>query len=224
VLPKILITLPALNEAKFIGQVLQEISATVPNIPILVVNDGSTDDTSKVVVNYDVFLIEHQQNYGKGEAMKTAFSFAQKSGFDWIVFLDGDGQHPPQYLPDFIEIINNNRVDVILGNRQSRKNDMPFHRQLSNGITSILISLCAGQRILDSQCGFRAVRVEKMRNIPLAASGFQVESEMLIKLGKTGATCAHVQIETIYGDEASSINLVADTLKFIKVILKSLWW
>ena len=221
---KILITLAAFNEEKYIGRVLQDISATVPNIPILVVNDGSTDDTTPVAQNYDVSIVEHQHNCGKGEAIKTAFSFAQKSGFDWIIFLDADGQHPPKYLADFIKTIKTNRADVVLGNRQARKNDMPFHRQLSNGITSILISLCAGQRILDSQCGYRGVRVATMRAIQLESHGFQVESEMLLKLGKTGARFEHVHIDTIYGDESSSINLVADTLKFIKLILKSLWW
>lgn len=222
--PRILIVIPAYNEAKFIGRVIEDISAATPNIPILVVNDGSTDDTRRVVQHYDVSLVEHQQNFGKGEAIKTAFSFAQQNKFDWIIFLDGDGQHPPQYLSDFVEKISHDQVDAVLGNRQTRSLDMPIHRLLSNGITSIMISLSAGQRILDSQCGFRAVRTNKMHGINFEADGFQIESELLIKLGKSGARFSHVPIETIYGEESSSINLVADTLKFIKLILKSLWW
>lgn len=221
---RILIAIPVFNEAKFIGRVLDELSAAAPNIPILVVNDGSTDGTAEIVKKYDVRYLEHQQNCGKGEAIQTAFSFARQQKFGWIIFLDGDRQHPPYTIVDFVEEINKNRSDVVLGNRRIRSVNMPFHRVLSNGMTSILISLCAGQRIYDSQCGYRAVRVAKMSSINFVSSGFQVESEMLLKLSKAGAFLTHVPIETIYGDESSSIHLVADTLKFIKLILSCLWW
>ncbi len=221
---RILIAVPVYNEAQFIGRVLDQLSAAAPNIPILVVNDGSTDGTASVIQHYNVQYIEHKKNCGKGEAIQTAFSFARHNKYDWIIFLDGDGQHPPRHISHFIDEIRRNRADVVLGNRRIRSVNMPFHRLLSNGITSILISLCAGQRIYDSQCGYRAVRVAKMRGICFTSSGFQVESEMLLKLGKTGALFTHVPIETVYGDESSSIHLVADTLKFIKLILSSFWW
>ncbi len=221
---RVLIAVTAYNEAKFIVAVLDRMSATAPNIPILVVNDGSTDDTSAIVQQFQVHLIEHVTNYGKGEAIRSAFSFAEKHNFDWIIFLDGDGQHPPEFLPNFIQEIERNRVDVLVGKRKAQAHAMPFHRQLSNGITSILISLCAGRRIHDSQCGYRAIRLCKMKKIILTTTGFQVESELLLKLGKTGAMFGHVPIVTVYGEESSSIDLVGDTLKFIKLIINSLWW
>ncbi len=222
--PNILIALPVYNEEKFIGDVLRKIHAAAPNIPILVVNDGSVDETSRLIRRFDVHLVEHENNLGKGEAIRSAFSYALEKGYDWIIFLDGDGQHPPKHLRDFISEIIRGRADVVLGNRQKRAENMPVHRQLSNGITSVIISICSGQRIRDSQCGYRAVRIGAMKNIILKSQGFQVESEMLIKLGKAGASFSHLEIDTIYGGESSAIRLVDDTFKFIQLVLKSFWW
>jgi len=221
---RILIAIPAFNEERFLGRLLDQLSATVSIDHILIVNDGSTDRTRELASSFGVHLVDHQKNSGKGEAIKTAFSFARAKKFDWILFLDGDGQHPPEYVPAFVEQIQNKDADVFLGNRQERTAKMPFHRQLSNGITSILISLCAGARILDSQCGYRAIRVEKAAGFCYESTGFQIESEMLLKLGKSGARFAHIPITTVYGQESSSIHLVADTLKFIKLLIKSFWW
>ncbi|MBN1466576.1 glycosyltransferase family 2 protein [candidate division KSB1 bacterium] len=219
----VIIAIPVFNEARFIGQLLAEISATVAIDHILVIDDGSTDATAAIARGFGVHLIEHAQNMGKGEAMKTAFSFARQRGYRWIIFMDGDGQHLAGHLPAFLDEIGRERADVVLGHRMDRR-QMPLHRQLSNDMTSVLISLCAGVRIRDSQCGFRAVRLSSMDGIHITAHGFQVESEMLLKLGRAGARLMHLPIRTVYGDEASSIHLLADTLKFIKLLLKSFWW
>ncbi|MBN1478666.1 glycosyltransferase family 2 protein [candidate division KSB1 bacterium] len=224
-LSNVLIAIPAYNEERFIGGLLQEISAIVPHDHILVVNDGSTDRTREIVRSFNVRTIDHHINRGKGEAIKAAFSFARAAEYDWILFLDGDGQHPVRFLGDFFEKIQRNNSDVLLGDRRSRKESMPLHRQLSNGFSSVLVSLCAGgQRVRDSQCGFRAIRLDKMRKIQCRSTGFQVESEILVKLGRAGAKFDHVPITTVYGNETSSIHIVWDTLKFIKLIVKSLWW
>lgn len=221
---RVLVAIPAFNEEKFIEPLLREISAIVPLDHIIVVNDGSTDRTRDIATSLNVKVIDHVRNSGKGEAINSAFFFARQAHFDWILFLDADGQHPPRYIAEFLKMIELNKVDVVLANRRDRRRYMPLHRQLSNGITSILVSLCAGQRILDSQCGFRAIRLAKLHKLEFQSTGFQVESELLIKLGKSGARFEHVPIRTVYGDETSSINVVRDTLKFAKLILKSFWW
>jgi glycosyltransferase involved in cell wall biosynthesis len=222
-LSQILIAIPAYNEAQFIGGLLDEISATCTIDHILVVDDGSIDQTAVIARSRGVQVIEHARNRGKGEAMKTAFSFARRHHFTWVIFMDGDGQHPAEYVKDFIAEIRWERADVVLGNRSGRR-QMPLHRQLSNGITSILISLCVGVRIRDSQCGFRAIRLSSMDGIDFESHGFQVESEMLLKLGKAGAKFAHIPIRTVYGDESSSIRLLSDMFKFVKLLVKSFWW
>ncbi len=220
-----LVAIPALNEARYLQTLLQDISAYFPVDHILVVNDGSTDETGSIARRAGVNIIEHSRNLGKGAAIRSALYFAQKYSFAWVLFLDGDGQHPVSFVPQFLQHIQTGHADLVLGNRHSRSQTMPLHRQLSNGITSIMVSLSAGgQRIYDSQCGFRAIRLKTLHGISLSENGFQLESELLIKIGRTRARIQHVPISTQYRGEHSSIHLVGDTLKFIKLFISSLWW
>jgi len=102
-------------------------------------------------------------------------------------------------------------------------NSMPFHRRASNKLTSWILSLLCGQRIHDSQCGFRRYSVKAVLNTKCDENGFQFESEILIKLLKQNVTFGYIDIPTMYGDEVSSIRNVSDTFKFIKLILGNLW-
>lgn len=221
---RLLVALPAYNEGDHLAKCLNQLSAIINVDHILVVSDGSTDDTADIARTLGVTVIEHKINRGKGEAIRSAISFALTHKFQWIVFLDADGQHPLDALPLFIELINNGDVDFILANRQNRSKVMPVHRQLSNGITSLIISLLIGQRIWDSQCGYRAVALNVIKSVDFHERGFQLESEMLIKCGKQGATFAHVPIQTIYNNASSSIHPFRDTINFINLVFKSLWW
>lgn len=220
---KVLAAIPASNEADAIEQCVRNVSAFVALDHILVVDDGSTDDTGARAQATGARVIAHSHNMGKGAAILTALSFAEQNRFDWIVFMDGDGQHPADRLPAFLRAIGEDRADLLIGNRRQRAARMPRHRQLSNGITSLMVSLWAGRRIHDSQCGMRAVSVSALRGIRLAERGFQLESEMLIKLIRRNVRVAEIDIETIYGNEKSSIRLAADTLKFMRLLLKCLW-
>ncbi|MBD3385300.1 glycosyltransferase [candidate division KSB1 bacterium] len=222
----VLITLPVFNEAEFLESVLFEMCRYVSPENILVVDDGSTDGTLEKAANGDWNVISHTSNLGKGKAIQTAITYAIKSGYDWIVTLDGDGQHPPRYIPDFIRFIRGKSdADVIVGNRYDRYKKMPVMRIMSNGITSVIVSLCAGnQRIMDSQCGFRALRLAAIPLQNLQQSGFQFESELLIRIGKAGGRIYSLPIETVYGSERSSIRAVRDTLKFIGLIFNSFFW
>ena len=222
---QVLIAIPAYNEGAFIEQCIRRVSAFAALDHILIINDGSTDQTGDLAHAAGVRVVEHTRNQGKGAAILTALSFACRNHFQWILFMDGDGQHPAASIPEFLQQIARDHADVLLGNRQNRKRRMPVHRQLSNGITSLIISWCAGgTRIHDSQCGMRALRLSALKDLTLYEHGFQLESEMLIKLGRVGARFDEIGIETVYGGEKSSIRLVADTLEFILLILKSLLW
>lgn len=222
----VLIVIPVYNEAEFIGKVLFEIQRYVSSVDILVVNDGSTDDTAKKATVGRCRVINHDINLGKGEALKTAIRYAIKANYKWILTLDGDGQHPVRHIPEFIDCLHKaGNVDVIVGNRRNRSRVMPVMRILSNGITSVIVSLCAGnQRIDDSQCGYRAMKVAAIPLSRLRQSGFQFESEILIRMGKRGCNIKSLPIETVYDREKSSIHGVTDTIKFIGLILKSFSW
>lgn len=221
---KVLIVLPAYNEAKLLKSVLFEIFEYAAAENILVVDDGSTDGTGKIAATFGVHVLTHSENLGKGAALMSAFEYAGQSGYDWIICMDSDGQHSPKDVPNFLQQIDRTKAAIILGNRIERIKKMPLHRILSNGITSIIISLlCGSRRIHDSQCGYRAIRTACIDTKRLVEKGFQLESELLMQVCRNGGLVKEIPIATVYGQEASSINLIADTLKFVRLVLRYLW-
>ncbi|MDZ7316935.1 MAG: glycosyltransferase family 2 protein [candidate division KSB1 bacterium] len=220
--PKTLIALPAYNEANHIVACLKDISVHHPLAHVLVVDDGSVDATAERAADCRARVVRHPHNFGKAAAILTALNIARQEGYEWILFMDSDGQHPAQALPNFFRAMRSG-LDAVLANRIDRRT-MPLHRQLSNGITSILVSLTGGRRIHDSQCGMRAFRVDSLVGLPLREKGFQLESELLIRLGRKSAVFNEIPIATIYTGQKSSIRPGADTLRFILLILKTFWW
>ena len=222
---KVLVAIPAYNEERFLGSLLFDIEQRFPGLKILAIDDGSTDETAKIIAGHRIESIRHPVNQGKGASLKSAFRFAKENGFDWVITMDADGQHPVDSIRDFLIAIENNKADLIVGHRMARKGAMPFHRQISNGITSVVLSVCAGNdRLHDTQCGFRAVRMSRFRPSVYSEKGFQFESEMILRMGKSGCRFYEIPIETVYGQEKSSINLITDTIKFVKLVLKSLFY
>ncbi len=222
---KVLVAIPVYNESEHLKSLLSRICKEVNKADILVVDDGSSDRSFEIVKESGIPIIRHAHNQGKGAALLTAFRYAREKQYQWVLTLDGDGQHDPKFIRSFLQAIKENRVDLIIGNRLDRSGTMPFHRILSNGITSIILSLCAGSnRIHDSQCGYRAIRINCIDNLKLNNKGFQLESELILKFGKAGYRLAEVPISTIYNNEKSAINPVGDTLKFIQLVIQSFFY
>lgn len=222
---KILIAVPVYNEENHLSSLLQEILHSYPQIDVLVVNDGSVDGTHEVIRTFPVRTIRHEHNRGKGAAILSAIEYAQSRRYQWLIIMDGDGQHAPGDIQNFVREIEQNNADLILGNRMNAVNNMPFHRFLSNGITSIIISLCSGGvRVHDSQCGFRAMRLLCIRRDTFKYKGFQFESELVLRLGKANRRLKEIPIRTIYQNQKSQMKLLYDTLKFIILIANSFTW
>ncbi|MBK7629970.1 MAG: glycosyltransferase family 2 protein [Ignavibacteriales bacterium] len=159
---KVCAVIPFYNEKDFLSDVISE---TLKFVDIIIaVNDGSTDNSEKTIVdNDDVRIISLDRNYGKGYALQKGFDKCVKENFDYIITLDADKQHNPAFIPDFISHLN--KFDIVIGNRLNDTEDMPFQRILSNKITSIFLSLKTGQRILDSQCGYRAYKIDVLKKL-----------------------------------------------------------
>ena len=222
---KYCVIIPAYNAADTISDLIKVIHKLNPSLKIFVVDDGSTDGTfDKAKAFQQVSVYKHDFNRGKGEALRTGIKEAKSIGFHYAIFIDADLQHDPHLMKNVILMREQKDVDLVLGQRSFLKTKMPFHRIISNSITSFMISLRTGLRVHDSQCGYRLVNISKVPIENLKESGFQFESEFLIKMLSLGLKYCEIPIPTIYDKSASSINNLMDTIKFIRLYLKSYLW
>jgi len=214
---KVCAVIPFYNEKDFILNVVSETLKYVDQV--FAVNDGSTDLSEKQIAGLEnVNIINLKLNKGKGTALQAGFDECIKSNFNFIVTIDGDNQHDPKYIPEFIE--NLKRFDIVIGNRLMDTKSMPLQRIISNKLTSFFITMKTGQEIPDSQCGFRAYKKEVLQNVRTSYSGYEAESEILIYAARKGFKIGFVNIPTIYGDEKSKMNPIGAIVGFIKVLFK----
>ena len=211
--------LPALNAARFLTEVIGEISILQPGCRILVVDDGSTDGTADTARSAGAEVIVHEVNRGKGEALKTGYRWAQDQQLDWVFTMDSDGQHLPNEMQDFIDAADRDGFDVVVGTRMARTENMPWLRKKTNQFTSWIISRLAGQDIPDSQNGYRLYRAACFAGLRLRTSRYDSESEILVRMARRGYRIGSVPVTTVYGDETSSINPFIDTGRFFRLVI-----
>ncbi|MGA8265354.1 MAG: glycosyltransferase family 2 protein [Ignavibacteriaceae bacterium] len=207
--------IPFYNEERTIAEVINRALNFVN--AVIAVNDGSTDNSKKnVPKNERIICLENIVNEGKGVALNKGFAESTKRGFEFTITLDSDLQHIPDKIPDFILALNN--YDIVIGNRLNDLSDMPLHRILSNKISSGLLSLKTGQKILDSQSGFRGFRTKILNDILPSFSGYEAESEILINAARKNYKIGFVPIPAIYADEKSKIKPVQIIFSFFKTL------
>ena len=158
--PKTLIIIPAYNEGKNIGAVLVGIQKILPGLPILVVNDGSSDNTEKVVLEHNADVISLPYNSGYGIALQTGFLYAVKNNFSIVVQMDSDGQHDPENIKDLIEEVQKDDCDVVIGSRFLSKDSYKssLARQAGMLLFGSIASLLCGQKVTDPTSGFQALK------------------------------------------------------------------
>jgi len=215
--------IPAYNSAKTLPELVHKIRSLYPQLDMLIIDDGSRKPVNQFLDNDEVKIIRHSQNRGKGAALKTGIKYAKKVAKKYGIFLDSDLQHDPAEIFKYIYKSYEESSDIVLGVRDI-KHTMPFHRVLSNTITSFLISLRTGVRVHDSQCGFRLLNLENIEPDNYIYNGFQFESEFLIKNPSKRINFAEVKIKTIYNEHGSNMENIRDTLRFIKMYFASYFW
>lgn len=216
------IVIPVFNGRDSLLKLIREIKYLY-SYPIMVVNDGSSDHLSSNDLP-DCTYLEHEMNRGKGAALKTGLASAALSGYSHAVTLDADGQHDPTLIESFICASSVQPQSLVVGKRELIKIEMPFHRKLSNNITSLILSLRTSVRIYDSQVGYRCYPLYNSRLWESIEDGFQFESAVFFNLAKLKMKLVWQQIPVIYGTESSHIHVVKDTLKFIRTVFRSFKW
>jgi len=214
----ICIVIPVYNEARHIGDVIEKIRER--SLSVVVINDGSTDDSGKIAEGKGAVVINHLEKRGKGVSLRDGFAYAVRQGFDGIIAMDGDGQHHIDDLKNFMAKAEQYPDSVISGNRMTHCPNMPFIRRFVNRLMSWMISLLCRQPIPDTQCGFRYIGTAVLKSISLTSSDFEIETEVLVKASRQGFKVHSIPIQTIYGDELSKINPFADTIRFLKYMVK----
>lgn len=214
--------IPAWNEEKAIGQVVSAACKVMDSV--VVIDDGSQDATAQIAQDSGALVIKHEINKGKGAALQTGFQYALDHGYDAAITMDSDGQHAVDDIPKFLEAFEESEPGIILGSRMHDIATMPRIRRFTNKLTSFVGSLIARQKLSDSQSGYRLINTDVLRAIELETTGYEMESEILIKASRAGFRISSVPIKTIYGDEVSKISPVSDTYKFLRLMFRSLRW
>jgi glycosyltransferase involved in cell wall biosynthesis len=211
---KILALIPAYNESQHIAKVITQASSF---LPILVVDDGSTDGTSDIVKQTGASLIEVKPNQGKGNALKTGFTWALKQGYDGVLTLDADGQHDPLEIPTFLQEIENTHPDLVIGYRDF--SSMPMVRRFANTAGRVLFSWAMRQPIRDNQSGYRYISARLMKeSMDSKLSSFEFEVENILTCLQNEMILSWVPIKTIYADEKSHIQPLKHTINFIALV------
>lgn len=200
---------PAFNEARSIADVVTGLHGIVSHV--LIVDDGSTDQTAARARAAGAEVLSRGTNTGKGSAVRAGLAHVMTGPFTHVLLLDGDMQHRPSEAARLLDAAERTGADLVLGERQFSREGMPAARYHANRIGSRALSWFVGAPVQDSQCGFRVCRLDALRNLPLRARGYEIETEMLVKLRRRGARLASVPITAVYAAERSKLRPVRDT-------------
>lgn len=210
----LLAVIPAYNETPWIGPV---VTGVLRHLPVLVVDDGSTDATGEIARAAGATVIRQHPNQGKGSALRLGLWRAVERGYRAAITLDADGQHDPADIPAFVQSWEEARPDLLIGARDFRL--MPPARRLANTLGRLAFSWAIRQQIPDNQSGYRLLSrrmIEAVRESPM--EGFEFEVEMIVICLAREYRLAWVPIRTIYAGETSHIHPWHHTVNFLRLV------
>ncbi len=214
---KVAAIIPFYNESGKIDKVINKVLQFVEIV--ICVDDGSLDDYyTPIFLDHRVQLIKHEKNYGKGKALNSGISAAIKKNMDYVICIDGDLQHDPNFIPTFLTESAN--YDIVIGKRNFKSVSMPISRKMSNFFSSKILSILSGRKILDSQSGYRLIKLKIFDNIVVRSNGFEAETELLLKASFNGYNIGFIPISTIYSEnDDSKIKNLNSIIGFVKIIV-----
>ena len=219
---RILVIIPAYNEADSIGEVISQVRTSAPEADIVVVDDGSTDATATIAQEAGAFVVSLPNNLGIGGAMQTGYNFAAEMGYDIAVQVDGDGQHNPAEITEIVAPLLAGQADVVIGSRyiEDRGYITPFLRRMGIFVLASIVSLIIRQRVTDTTSGFRAVN---RRGIEFCAREYPrdyPEPESVVLFRRAGFRVREIPVtmNPRYGGQ-SSITPMRSFYYMVKVLL-----
>jgi len=202
---RVLAGIPAYNEASYVGSVV--LLARQYADEVIVVDDGSTDNTSRIAELAGATVIRHDENKGKGAAIQSLLAEAKKRNADVLVLLDADSQHNPNEIPALVKPISEG-FDLVIGSRKAQKNKTPRYRRIGQKVLLRSTRILSKEGISDSECGFRALSPKAIDKLELKERGFAVESEMIACAADKNLKITEVPISNIYTTDGSTLNPV----------------
>jgi glycosyltransferase involved in cell wall biosynthesis len=214
---RVVALIPAYQEAARVATV---VGRALAHLPVVVVDDGSTDGTAALAEAAGATVLRQMPNAGKGAALRTGFRWAIDNGFEGILTLDADGQHEPAEIPSFLAAWRSDASDLVVGKRNFRA--MPPIRRLSNVVGGWAMSWAVGRPIPDNQSGFRLLS-RRLAEAMLSSeeSGFEFEVEMITRCIRAEWPIAWVPIRTIYAGEESHIRPWHHFRSFVRIVGKA---
>jgi len=197
-----LVAVPVYNEQKYVDAVLGEIRKYAGDV--LVIDDGSTDDTPCLLARQPVDVIRHARNRGYGRSIRDAFRWVNCYKYDWLITMDCDEQHEPASLPDFYQAIARDDADVISGSRYLQENTSddrpPADRRTINQTITRLVNDTLGLNITDAFCGYKAYRVSTLNQLKLNEDGYAFPLQFWVQAAANDLRITEVPIRLIYND------------------------
>lgn len=208
----LLTALPVYNEAKHVRGVVDEVRRFSPEI--LLVDDGSSDGTSEVLDSLEnIHLVRHAKNRGYGAALKTAFEYAQRHNYEYLVTIDCDGQHEPQRIPRFVDACEAG-WDIVSGSRYLKNypgdSEAPPERKRINQQLTAEINRRLGLSLTDAFCGFKAYRVEALKHLHVYEAGYAMPLELWVQAAHAKLRIRELPVPRIYLDEKRSFGGALD--------------
>lgn len=190
------------------------------HVPVIAINDGSTDDTLGELAAAGATVVDQQPNQGKGTALQRGFRAALAQGAAAVITLDADGQHDPSEIPLFVEKFRATGADLVIGERDFSQ--MPFVRRMSNTIGRRSFSWAVRRHVPDNQSGYRLLSRRLMEAVLSSGErGFEFEMDMIVVCVKRGWRIEGVPIRTIYGEEKSNIKPLQHVVHFFRMVRRA---